>query len=219
MPGITNTLIVTRIERRFLENPDIIARALAAGDFRVELVCLPKFARFIIICTDQECAIHVKEHLVRTFGSQLHVLFSMRDNELRILRDELWALEEKKEYLELPLEESSRRFLILPPQSPQSGWNDYHRVEEGPNKQAVFSPDEISHLLWDRFGGFNSTQVSKFQDEGADLDAEVLDISEQPEVLFKDITNDVPAIVVDSVKNRSRGEPTRLPRTSLPPVN
>lgn len=216
----TNSLILTKLDPRLVDDPDSVAVLLASRSFNVELVFLRKFLRFIIVCASPLVASIVREFLSAELGSKAQVGYSIRDNTLRLLEDQLWALQaEKQDYLELPLEEGSRRFLILPPLSPQSEWDDYHKEEDGPNTKAVHSPDELSHLLWDRLGGFDSGVVRRFHldsDDESEADEEV-DIAAQPQLLFEDIENGVPAIVVDSVSNQGKKIKGRLPKTAIPP--
>ncbi|KAL6670353.1 calcineurin inhibitor [Candidozyma auris] len=203
----TNTLIVSRLSGEAKENPAVLAGFLAEQGIQVELVSLPKLERYIIIC-----------------GTLID--FSLKDNHSAILGEENWALKAADtQYLELPSESGSRRFLISPPLSPQGEWNDYDKVEEGPNQTAVYSPEELSHLLWDRFGGFDSTHVKKYKEESEDEeeeienDGEVYDISQQPQVLFENIDNGVPAIVVDSVRHQKSRRTPPLPKTAMPPMD
>lgn len=224
----TNSLILTKVDQSLLENPQIIVDLLASRNFNVELVFLPKFARFIVVCESGLIAAHVRDFLVQTLNSKLSISYSMKDNRLAILEDHLWLLDSENadtSYLELPLEEGTRRFLILPPLSPHTEWSDYGKEEEGPNKKAIYSPQELSHLLWDRFGGFDSSTVKRFdvEDSEADeegskgLDLDYVDISNGPEILFEGLDSGVPAIVVDSVRNQKKGQKPPLPKTSMPP--
>lgn len=227
----SNSLIITKLDPTLLENPTAIADLLAPRKFNVELVFLPKFARYIIISVSPLVAAQIRDFLVQKLGSKAHVSYSIRDNRLEILDDDLWLLKTEKghstAFLELPLEDGSRRFLILPPLSPHAEWDDYNKEEDGPNQKAVYSPQELSHLLWDRFGGFDSSKVRRFDidsdnsEEGntsEDDQKDYVDISTQPQVLFEDIHNGVPAIVVDSVKNQKKGQNPPLPKTYMPPV-
>lgn len=217
----TNTLIVSRLPDSLKNDPQVLVDLLAAQSLQVELISLPKFERYIIICGTMALAIYVRDYLSSSLEKGISIGFSLKDNHLRLLEDENWTLKaEDTQFLELPLEEGSRRFLILPPLSPQSEWDDYHKVEEGPNEKAIYSPDELSHLLWDRFGGFDSSHVRRYQeDESDDEEGELLDIKQQPEVLFENIDNGVPAIVVDSVRNQKSKRTPPLPKTAMPPMN
>lgn len=229
----TNSLIVSRLDSSLINNPTVIADLLASKNFQVELVFLPKFARYIVICSTSLVASQIREFLHENLQGKAQVTFSIKDNFLPILEDHLWLLQtedgDSTSYLELPLEDGSRKFLISPPLSPHSEWDDYNKAEDGPNTKLIYSPAELSHLLWDRFGGFDSGRVRRFElsdDENDEeksnedlsvLEKEYLDISEQPHVLFENIDNGVPAIVVDSVRNqRKSGIP--LPKTAMPPV-
>lgn len=223
----TNSLILTKLDQSLLADPQILVDLLVSRNFNVELVFLPKFARFIVVCGSGLVAAQVREFLIDNLTNMLSVSYSIKDNRLEILDDQLWLLESEKgdpTFLELPLEEGTRRFLILPPLSPHTEWSDYGKEEEGPNKKAVYSPQELSHLLWDRFGGFDSSTVKRFnveesdeENENTELDTDYVDISKAPEVLFEDIHSGVPAIVVDSVRNQKKGPKPPLPKTSMPP--
>lgn len=224
----TNSLIISKLDQALLASPTHIADLLASRNFNVELVFLPKFARYIVICSTPLVAAQVRDFLILKLEGTAQISFSIKDNRLALLDDHLWLLKtedgDSTNYLELPLEDGSRKFLILPPLSPHSEWDDYNKEEEGPNTKSVYSPQELSHLLWDRFGGFDSNKVRRFEissdeeDEDAEIDENYIDISEQPQVLFEDIQNGVPAIVVDSVRNQKRGQTGALPKTAMPPT-
>ncbi|KAF3992523.1 hypothetical protein FT663_01388 [Candidozyma haemuli var. vulneris] len=219
----TNTLIVTRLSKELKDDPNVLVNLLAAQGLQVELISLPKFERYIIICGTSALAIYVRDYLSSNLGKSIGISFSLKDNHSRLLEDENWTLRaQDTQFLELPSEEGSRRFLISPPLSPQSEWDDYHKVEDGPNEKAIYSPEELSHLLWDRFGGFDSFHVKKYQDdddESDDNEENLLDIRQQPEVLFENIDNGVPAIVVDSVRNQKSKKTPPLPKTTMPPTD
>lgn len=215
----TNSLIIYRLDHQLLTDPNHLAHALASRNFNLELVYLQKFGRYILVCPSPTVASEVKEYLDCELRERAVINYSIRDNPSLTLQDHLWCLQsDPMEYLELPLEEGTRRFLILPPLSPHTEWNDYHKTEEGPNKQSVYSPEELSHLLWDRLGGFDSDRVRKYQldvtDDEEDMEVKHFDIS-NPQVLFEDIDKDVPAIVVDSVRNQ--GPRMVMPKTMMPP--
>lgn len=224
MRPATNTLIVTGLSDDIKDDPLVLARILSAHSLNVELVHLPKFDRYLVVCATATLATYARDCLESELSSDVQITFSLQDNLLHMLGEHEWISEDKTGYLELPSEEGSRRFLILPPLSPQNEWNDYDKVEEGPHPKPVYSPEELSHLLWDRFGGFDSSTVRKFHQESdsesEDIDDETsgkIDISNQPQVLFENIDNGVPAIVVDSVRNQKDGS-RALPKTSMPPM-
>ena len=227
----TNSLILTQLDQALELKPEEVAQLLSRRNYNVELVSLPRFGRIIVVCTSAVIAVSLRDYLIETLGSRAHVSFSMRDNSLRLLDDNLWVLDGTDiDYLELPLEDGSRRFLILPPLSPQTEWNDFDKVEEGPNKKAVYSPGELSHLLWDRLGGFDSSHVRRYREDTTDDESDketetvlyseikspVFNISKEPEILFEDIENGAPAIVIDRVSNQNRA-PGVLPKTAIPP--
>lgn len=221
MKTLTNSLILTNLQSSLLEDPSSVVELIAKRNFNVELVALRKFQRIIIVCPSPAVASALRDFLLESLRPCPRISFSIKDNHLRLLEDDLWALQsEAIDFLELPLDEGSRRFLILPPLSPQNEWNDYGKSEDGPNTKSVYSPADLSHLLWDRLGGFDSSHVRRFADDDdsdeSDQESSVFDISTKPEVLFEDIDNGVPAIVVDKVKNRG-GKAPPLPRTTIPP--
>ncbi|OVF07800.1 putative lipase A [Clavispora lusitaniae] len=206
--------------------PGVLAHLLATRNFNVELVHLPKFRRYILVCTSSTIAKEIKEFLDKELAGSALVSFSIKDNPSTILSDESWCLQSDPiDYLELPSEDGTRRFLISPPLSPHSEWNDYHKSEEGPNTKSVYSPEELSHLLWDRLGGFDSGHVRKYHMENSEEDEpkeghgdnedECFDINDGHDVLFRNIDNNVPAIVVDRVHNQGIQVP--LPKTAMPP--
>lgn len=229
----TNSLILTNLKGSFKNDPQVLAHMLASHSVRSELVYLPRFMRYIVICPSIEVSEQTKQFLEENLGNSATISFSMRNNNLLIPCDDSWALQVGPtdiEYLELPLEEGSKRFLILPPLSPQNEWDLYDKVEEGPNKKAIYSPDELAHLLWDRLGGFESSTVRKFENEIGECqdsepnlspvisnDVSVYDISEQKDILFQDIPNGLPAIVVDKVDNQGQGRGKIIPKTARPP--
>lgn len=221
----TNSLILRNLDPELLNDTRKLVQLISMRHFNVELVSLPKFGRVIIICSSSQVAAELRDYLQEGLGQRAKISYSMRDNTLRLLDDGLWALtSQDTEYLELPLEDGSRRFLILPPLSPQNEWDDFDKAEEGPNKKSIYSPSELSHLLWDRLGGFDSSHVRRFQDDesGSDSQAEedpgeaCVDISKQPEVLFENIDNGVPAIILDKVRNREANKRV-IPKTAIPP--
>ncbi|KAM9901672.1 hypothetical protein OXX79_004399 [Metschnikowia pulcherrima] len=227
----TNSLILTQLDQALELKPEEVAQLLSRRNYNVELVSLPRFGRIIVVCTSPVIAVSLRDYLIETLGSRAHVSFSMRDNSSRLLDDNSWVLNGTDiDYLELPSEDGSRRFLISPPLSPQTEWNDFDKVEEGPNKKAVYSPGELSHLLWDRLGGFDSSHVRKYREDTTDNESDketetvlyseikspVFNISKEPEILFEDIENGAPAIVIDRVSNQNR-TPGVLPKTAIPP--
>ncbi|EEQ40521.1 Calcipressin family protein [Clavispora lusitaniae] len=222
----TNSLIISKLSPELISSPGVLAHLLATRNFNVELVHLPKFRRYILVCTSSTIAKEIKEFLDKELAGSALVSFSIKDNPSTILNDESWCLQSDPiDYLELPSEDGTRRFLISPPLSPHSEWNDYHKSEEGPNTKSVYSPEELSHLLWDRLGGFDSGHVRKYHMENSEEDEpkeghgdnedECFDINDGHDVLFRNIDNNVPAIVVDRVHNQGIQVP--LPKTAMPP--
>lgn len=231
----TNSLILTNLGGELKGNPQVIAKFLGSKAIQSELVYLPRFERYIVICPSIKISEETKQLLEEVIGQNAHVSFSLRDNPLSLPCDDSWALKsgpEDMDFLELPLEEGSKRFLILPPLSPQSEWDDYAKVEDGPNKKAIYSPDELAHLLWDRLGGFQSPHIRKFQDDDDDQEkflensnslkeeqseVPIYDMITEKSVIFEDLPAGVPAIVVDKVINRGPSPLKSIPKTAIPP--
>ncbi|WPK25607.1 hypothetical protein PUMCH_002928 [Australozyma saopauloensis] len=220
----TNSLILSDLQGSIASDPQEVAKALADAGFQSELVFLPRFKRYIVICLTKDMSEKAKHFLEQQFEGAAKVSYSLRDNPLLMPFDGTWALKlETTDYLELPLEEGSKRFLILPPLSPQSEWDDYGKTEEGPNKKAIYSPDELAHLLWDRLGGFESTQVRRFEveeerpEDVLATEKPIFDIAGLEEILFEDIPAGLPAIVVDKVSNRAPQIRRAMPKTAIPP--
>lgn len=211
-----------------------MASLIASHNLPVELVFLPRFQRYIVICPNPQISQQTKLFLEEQLKDRADVSYSMRNNPLLVPCDGNWALESDSktiDYLEIPLEEGSKRFLILPPLSPQNEWDHYDMREEGPNKTAVYSPDELAHLLWDRLGGFRSTRVRRFEEEAPEENSDsenestlkrkqlpIYDLSTEKHVLFENIPAGVPAIVLDTVSNHGPSARS-IPKTAIPPSN
>lgn len=79
-------------------------------------------------------------------------------------------------------------------------WDHWDKLEEGPNEKAIYSPEDLSSLLWERLGG---NMVRKYQDDSNQV---------REEVLYNE--EGVPAIVLDKSENEVLEE--KLPKTSMP---
>lgn len=221
----TNTLILTNVASGILDDPSPLVEFLSKNNYTIELVALPKFGRVLVICDITETSQEVLQTLkLSNEWSHLGITYSVKDNHWSILGSDadLFASKvDSKEYLELPLEGGSRRFLISPPLSPPAEWDHWDKVEEGPNAKSVYSPQDLSHLLWERLGGLQSSGVRKYQDEDIEeFKYDIRDMKREPEVLFEDIDNGVPAIVLDTVNNKNKSNPVpKIPiaKTSIPP--
>lgn len=221
----TNTLILTNVSSQVLEDPSTLVDFLSTGNYTSELVALPKFGRILVICDTTQTSIDILHSLKQsTEWGHLGITYSVRDNHMNILGSDLDLFNgriDEKDYLELPLEDGSRRFLISPPLSPPAEWDHWDKVEEGPNTKAVYSPQDLSHLLWERLGGLQSSDVRKYQEiEAEEAEYDIKDIDKEPEVLFEDIENGVPAIVLDTVNNKDKIRPSSskpIVKTSIPP--
>ena len=221
----TNTLILTNLGSGILNDPSPLVEFLSKKNYTIELVALPKFGRILVICditeTSQEVLLSLKHS---SEWADLGITYSIRDNHWSILGSDadLFASKaDSKDYLELPLEDGSRRFLISPPLSPPAEWDHWDKVEDGPNAKSVYSPQDLSHLLWERLGGLQSSDVRKYQDEEIEENEyEIRDMKTEPEVLFEDIDNGVPAIVLDTVNNKNKSDALSkkpIAKTSIPP--
>lgn len=221
----TNTLILTQVDGGLLQNPTPLLEYLSTNGYIMELVALPKFQRILLICESSVVAQAINESL-KSSQWNFKVTYSIKDNHLAITdHPELLPTEDTILYLELPSEDGSKRFLISPPLSPPPEWDHWDKVEDGPHSKSVYSPQELSHLLWERLGGFDSSDFRKYQGEDDPVEGEETVVASEPEVLFKDIDNGVPAIVLDTMSNREKRPSvtnsafkSSIPKTSMPPL-
>lgn len=210
----TNSLILTNLSQASLDSPNELVSLLSNENDLIELVILSKLSRIILICESASVAIRVKA-VISQHMPHVNVSFSIKDNNFDINKAELDSATtgyQEKTYLELPHDLNLKRFLISPPMSPQGEWNDWGKMEEGPNQVDIYSPEELSNLLWQRLG--NTSMVEKVHLEpktGRTIDLEI-----EPELLFNGIDNGVPAIILDKADHELVEE--KLPKTSMPPV-
>ncbi|RKP30786.1 hypothetical protein METBISCDRAFT_15486 [Metschnikowia bicuspidata] len=209
----TNSLILTHLDPDLLADPQAMVRVLKCHAVQSELVYLPRFLRYVVICPSAYASQQTKDFLQQKLQNRACVSYTLLENRLHMPYDDSWALSEAVDYLEIPLEEGSRRFLILPPLSPPCEWEGYKQLEDCPSMKTIYSADELANLLWDRLGGFNSTPVRHF--ETALLP--VYDLARHKHFLFENLPLGVPAIVVDQADKRGSAPTTRLPKTSVPP--
>ncbi|CAK9440248.1 uncharacterized protein LODBEIA_P43480 [Lodderomyces beijingensis] len=226
MRSPTNSLILTNLDETAFEDPRRLIEQLP-DDYLIEVVCLPKLSRVVLICESSTAAKNIKAKFDNNLISHsVKTSFSIKDNKFQVSKRDLStvSIRADKSYLELPDDLDSKRFLISPPMSPQSEWNHWDRREDDPNDRAIYSPEELSNLLWERLG--NTSMVRKYQedaDEVQDQDGDgdaakrpTINLEVEPELLFEGIDNDVPAIILDKADNQLLNE--KLPKTSMPPV-
>lgn len=219
--GPTNTLIITKLAAETVRDPADIIKHLAPEKHVVELVALPKFDRVLLICENKEVSQRMLDLVLQKWPTA-SISYSIKDNsfspelQAQLMQQNGADFEEADtmEYLELPSESGSRRFLISPPLSPPPEWDHWNRAEEGPNDKPFHSPEELSHLLWERLGGVSGSTVRKYEEEDNEVD-----YISKPAILFQDINNGVPAIMLDSVKNGSVNDsnPKTIAKTAMPP--
>ncbi|EGW30306.1 uncharacterized protein SPAPADRAFT_63157 [Spathaspora passalidarum NRRL Y-27907] len=209
----TNTLILTKLPHSLLVDPQELLDQLHG--YLIEVIVLSRFQRILLICESATISQYIREILPKSFPD-ITISYSICDNAFKLNNHDRTVIDTQfddmveKQYLELPSEKASRRFLISPPLSPPSGWDHWDKVEEGPNQQTVYSFEELSHLLWQRLGDQEEV-VTKVQ--GVDR----VNVKKEPELLFKDIEHiGVPAIILDSIDGDISDE-TLIPKTSLPP--
>lgn len=199
----SNTLILTKLPDAVYEDPTELLEILHAHT--LELVALPHFQRVLLICPLEVEAQGVKQ-ILRDKGIPL--LYLLRNNDFVELDV---PITEQVDYLELPLELASRRFLISPPLSPPAEWDHWDKVEEGPNKVA-YSPDDLSHLLWEKLGGGKVRKLHDIAEDAEDEDKEKV----THEVLLEQ-KQGVPAIVIDADDEVKHSENrSTLPKTAMP---
>jgi hypothetical protein len=200
-------------------------------EYCIELTSLPKFGRIILVCESSTAATEVMGLLRRSpKWNGIDVSYSIRDNEfgktsmksISINIEELATLldiEDNRmiDYLQLPLDAESKRFLISPPLSPPPGWDHWEKVEEGPHNGSMIQ--DISRLLWEKLGGNDSSIVRRFQNESIEPEDEGhVDLSIKPEVLFEGLDDGVPAIIIDpsSTDTSQIKQHKPLPKTVFP---
>lgn len=236
----TNTLILTNLDKPSLTDPSHLLSYISNHNNNlVELILLTNLSRILIICESNTIATEIAHLLLQSpWSHSIKISYSLRDNKFNLNQSDLTInqqVNQDMQYLELPCEAGSRRFLISPPLSPPPEWDHWDKVEEGPNQKTFYSPEELSHLLWERLGGFDGQFVRKYQGETANGDSEskrriptdAINIKREPELLFQDIEQSgVPAIILDTTNNadveyeeETSGirPPTPLPKTSMPP--
>lgn len=209
----TNTIIVTKVDPQLLLEPQPVIQCLANNNFVVELIALPKFQRILIICENTRVSSKVASILSDHFP--FSITYSIKDVALAVTAGPEYANNDK-DFLELPLESGSRRFLISPPLSPPAEWDHWDKIEEGPNQQTVYAPHELSHLLWERLGNRDSNTVRKFHGEAAPINLDL-----EPMLLFENIDNGVPAIILDSAEKgeEPQTQGRTIAKTSMPPTD
>lgn len=218
----TNTLILTKVLDETLDDPrELLTFLSQENNHIIELVLLPKFGRVLVVCDTEQSAQYIRQMILSssTWG-KLSVSFSMRSNNFskemtKWLAAKTGEEQPELDFLELPLEDGSKRFLISPPLSPPPEWDLWDKVEEGPNQKAVYSADDISHLLWERLGGLQSSTVRKYQETD---ESKSYDMKRDPEVLFQDIHNGAPAIVLDGLGPEKKAD-VKIAKTAMPPID
>lgn len=256
----SNTLIITNVSDEVLNEPQEFIKFLSQDHkYCIQLISLIKFGRIILVCESKDIAIEVKNRINKSSQwCHFKISFSIRDNDYVTSHPTLCPNQDHDEiedivnslnltsddatidYLELPLDLGSRRFLISPPRSPPPDWDHWDRVEEGPNEKPIYSSEDISHLLWQKLGGMDSSIVRKYQhedenghghahvhvhdqvDEESSIqkDDEEVDIKIKPEVLFEGLQEGVPAIIIDPAKllpRKNKSGSSVIPKTAIPP--
>ncbi|RLV96483.1 Calcipressin-like protein [Spathaspora sp. JA1] len=220
MRNPTNTLILKNLPNSILSDPQELLESLQG--YLIEVIILTNLQRILIICESSIISQHVYNIISKSFP-QVTVSYSLYDNEFNVTNQDQDIIVNSGgdfQYLELPSDQSSRRFLISPPLSPPPGWDHWDKVESGPSSQTIHSLEELSHLLWQRLG--NQEQQEQEQEDivrKVKGTREQVDIKKQPELLFKDIKQEgVPAIILDSIDGSDEDiAEIHIPKTTLPP--
>ncbi|KAL6454007.1 RCN1 Calcipressin-like protein [Candida maltosa Xu316] len=131
----TNTLIVTNVSDELLNQPEPLIKYLTIQQHLMELTVLVKFKRFLIRCDSAEIASDIKGRLEGSDEfNTFNISYSLKDNGVG------------PQFLEIPKDLEMKRFLISPPGSPLSEWDDWDKVEEEPNDK------HIHDYLWEKLG-------------------------------------------------------------------
>lgn len=237
----TNTLIITKAEL-LMQEPQPLIDLLYNNGLIAEMVTLPKLDRILVVCQTESLAQEASQ-LVKGEWPDLSVTYSFLSLDQSVEENN-----QNNQQLQVPEDTNARRFLILPPALPPPEWDHWHRVEEGPHPHAIYDPEDMAHMLWERLGGFDSSMVRRFRpdlaldldlslDADVDLDTNLAkylrppskaqslhDFKQHPEILFSGIKDNMPAIMLDTVSGQQteRQEPLQetrpFARTSLPPT-
>lgn len=132
----TNTLILTNIPVSLYDDPQPLIKYLTQRQEHViELTVLSNFQRFLIRCESAKIATEIKQIIENSLDfNSFKISYSLKDNK------------SGPQFLEIPKELEMKRFLISPPGSPHAEWDNWDKVEEGPNEQ------NIHDYLWDKLG-------------------------------------------------------------------
>ncbi|KHC64056.1 Protein involved in calcineurin-dependent signaling that controls stress response and virulence [Candida albicans P75016] len=171
----TNTLIITNIDDSLLSNPEPIISLLGDQPYMIELIVLMKFKRILLYCQTSKIATKTKTFLLNQWetttiggggggsggGNSISISYSLKDNS-RILDPEEEDEEDGKDgggkggrFLDIPKDLEIKRFLISPPASPHSEWDDWDKVEEGPNET------NIHDYLWEKLKTHENEEKEK----------------------------------------------------------
>lgn len=145
----TNTLIVTNIPNLLYDDPQPLVKYLTLHQQHVmELTVLNNFKRFLIRCDSSTTASEIKQIIENSPDfNDFNITYSLKDNKIG------------PQFLEIPKDLEMKRFLISPPGSPHAEWDNWDKVEEGPNEQ------NIHDYLWEKLGKLSDDEHEEVEED------------------------------------------------------
>ena len=100
----TNTLIITNLSDELLQDPHDLIDVISNTHDLVQLIILPKFGRFILICESSRVAQSMKDLLLRdSRWNFLRVSYSIKDNRFEINKQDLLDATAGEDYSQMNL--------------------------------------------------------------------------------------------------------------------
>ncbi|CAX41060.1 calcipressin-like protein, putative [Candida dubliniensis CD36] len=188
----TNTLIITNIDDSLLSNPQPIISILGDQPYMIELIVLMKFKRILLYCQTSKIATKTKTFLLNQWettigGNTISISYSLKDNS-RILNSDDDEEEEESHgvggrFLDIPKDLEIKRFLISPPASPHSEWDDWDKVEEGPNET------NIHDYLWEKLKTHENEEKERSINDDDDDECDNIEQMELPKIVLNATDN------------------------------
>lgn len=189
----TNTLIITNIDDSLLSNPQPIISILGDQPYMIELIVLMKFKRILLYCQTSKIATKTKTFLLNQWettigGNTISISYSLKDNSRILNLDDDEEEEESHgaggRFLDIPKDLEIKRFLISPPASPHSEWDDWDKVEEGPNET------NIHDYLWEKLKTHeNEEKERSINDDDDDDECDNIEQMELPKIVLNATDN------------------------------
>lgn len=188
----TNTLIITNIDDSLLSNPQPIISILGDQPYMIELIVLMKFKRILLYCQTSKIATKTKTFLLNQWettigGNTISISYSLKDNSRILNLDDDEEEEESHgvggRFLDIPKDLEIKRFLISPPASPHSEWDDWDKVEEGPNET------NIHDYLWEKLKTHENEEKERSINDDDDDECDNIEQMELPKIVLNATDN------------------------------